>query len=145
MQQKQKFMVPSDLLEQVKGECEHVRYRLGGNTLDCPESYKDALGCVERYEERLKLFDVHEGTKKQYCAMGMLFKALGADIYDLKTVLRSEVYRQCPNVERQFDVWGKMFRERTGKESLVNNIMGMNDSQKLSMDEIQSRLNSVGL
>jgi hypothetical protein len=148
MQQRQKFAVPSDLLEQVKGECEQVKLRLGGEEYTYVKYFNGPLSCIERSVRKHHRFDVPDGGRKKYCAMGMLFKAMGHDVYDEPADNHTDMLDEYPKLNERFDVWNKMYEEsmhiKNGTGSVIGHLMVMNDSGR-SIDDIQKEFRGIGL
>lgn len=154
MLQKQKLMVPSDLLELTKGEYEQCFYSLKGMNLTFNRP-KDALGLASTYTLRNKLLDSIPENKKRFCAMGMMFKAMGYDAYTERVSTVYGMYSKYPHLEEQFQRWGEIWNKNNplldelGKPrtevSFGNRIMTMNDSKHLTIPQIQSELRKAQL
>jgi hypothetical protein len=148
MQQRQKFAVPSDLLEQVKGECEQVTLRLGGEEWAYVKYFKGPFSRIERSVRHHHRFYVPDGAKKKYCVMGMLFKAMGHDAYDERVDSHWDMLHNHPKLRERFDTWNKMYEEnmhiKNGTGYVIGSLISMNDSGR-SIDEIQNEFRGIGL
>lgn len=144
MKAKQKFTNPSDLLEQTK-DCKHTSGTLIGSV-----GYEYYLEPIRQCMHRMRICNTPQNERK-YCAMGLMFKAMGHDPYDEGITDHHMMMYKYPEIGKQLERWNQIWDysincndELKGGSFWYKTIV-LNDSLNKDVSQIQEEFRKVGL